>query len=167
MNNYVVGTNAIRFAPQGGLRISGSDLAKVFMLFLNDGKYLTQQIISKNSIATMTSSQWRYNDTNGDNANGLFRNWGLGIHLITNTKGNDEIFSGDPFMLGHSGDAYGLVSDAFIDVKKGIGFVFITNGSGSGYVNSDCSSFYAIEKDIFEAVERHFKKQPAKVVNRK
>jgi len=167
INNYIIGTNAIRFAPQGGLRISGSDLAKVFTLFLNDGKYLTQQIISKSSIATITSQQWKYDGTNGENANGLFRKWGLGIHLITNTKDNDEIFSGDAFMLGHSGDAYGLVSDAFVDVKKGIGFVFITNGSGSGYVNSDCSSFYAIEKDIFEVVERHFKKQPPKVVNRK
>lgn len=167
LDDYIAGTNAIRFAPQGGLRISGSDLAKVFTLFLNDGKYLTQQIISKSSIASMTSQQWKYDGTNGDNANGLFRKWGLGIHLITNTKDNDEIFSGDAFMLGHSGDAYGLVSDAFVDVKKGLGFVFITNGSGSGYVNSDCSSFYAIEKDVFEAVEIHFKKQPAKVVNRK
>jgi CubicO group peptidase (beta-lactamase class C family) len=167
INNYIIGTNAIRFAPQGGLRISATDLSKIFSVFLNDGKYQKQHIISKASIKSMTSSQWKFDGTNGENANGLFKKWGLGIHLITNTKDNDEIFSGDAFMLGHSGDAYGLVSDAFVDVKKGIGFVFITNGSGSGYVNSDCSSFYAIEKDIFEAVERHLKKQPAKVVNRK
>lgn len=167
IDNYIPGTNAIRFAPQGGLRISGSDLAKVFMLFLNDGKYLTRQIISKTSIASMTSSQWKYNGTNGDNYNGLFRNWGLGIQLITNTKDNDQIFSGDASLFGHSGDAYGLVSDAFIDVKKGTGFVFITNGSGTGYANSDCSSFYAVEKEVFDAIEKQFKKQPAKVVNRK
>ncbi len=161
-DDYITGTNAIRFAPQGGLRISGSDLAKVFTLFLNDGRYLNQQIISKASIAAMTTSQWKFDGTNGDYANGLYRNWGLGIHLITNTKDNDEIFSGNVSMFGHSGDAYGLVSDAFVDAKKGNGFIFITNGSGSGYVTDDCSSFYAIEKEIFETVDKEFKIPVAK-----
>jgi len=161
-DDYITGTNAIRFAPQGGLRISGSDLAKVFTLFLNDGKYLNQQIISKASIAAMTTSQWKFDGTNGDYAKGLYRNWGLGIHLITNTKDNDEIFSGNVSMFGHSGDAYGLVSDAFVDVKKGNGFIFITNGSGNGYVTDDCSSFYAIEKEIFETVDKELKIPVAK-----
>ena len=159
MNNYVVGTNAIRFAPQGGLRISATDLSKIFSIFLNDGKYLKHHIISKSSVATMTSTQWKFDGTNGDNANGLFRNWGLGIHLITNTKGNDEIFSGDVSMLGHSGDAYGLVSDAFVDIKKGVGFVFITNGSGKAYINSETSSFFAIEKDVFNLIEPYLYKR--------
>jgi CubicO group peptidase (beta-lactamase class C family) len=155
MNNYVVGTNAIRFAPQGGLRISATDLSKIFSIFLNDGKYLKHHIISKSSVATMTSTQWKFDGTNGDNANGLFRNWGLGIHLITNTKGNDEIFTGDVNIQGHAGVAYGLVSDAFVDLKKGIGFVFITNGSGKAYAPSDSSSFYAIEKDVFNLIESY------------
>ena len=159
MNNYVVGTNAIRFAPQGGLRISATDLSKIFSIFLNDGKYLKHHIISKSSVATMTSSQWKFDGTNGDNANGLFRNWGLGVQLITNTKGNDEIFSGDVSMLGHSGDAYGLVSDAFVDIKKGVGFVFITNGSGKAYINSETSSFFAIEKDVFNLIEPYLYKR--------
>ena len=152
INNYVVGTNAIRFAPQGGLRISATDLSKIFSIFLNEGKYQKYPIISKASIKAMISSQWKFDSTNGDNANGLFRNWGLGIHLITNTKGNDEIFAGDVNLFGHSGDAYGLVSDAFVDINKGIGFVFITNGSGKAYAPSDSSSFYAIEKDVFNLI---------------
>ena len=159
INNYVVGTNAIRFAPQGGLRISATDLSKIFSIFLNEGKYQKYPIISKSSFKAMTSSQWKYDGTNGDNANGLFRNWGLGIHLSTNTKGNDEIFSGNVNLFGHSGDAYGLVSDAFVDIKKGIGFVFITNGSGKPYAPSDSSSFYAIEKDVFNLIEPYLYKR--------
>jgi len=159
INNYIIGTNAIRFAPQGGLRISAKDLSKIISIFLNDGKYQKHKIINKASIVSMTSSQWKFDGTNGDNANGLFRNWGLGIQLITNTKGNDEIFSGDVSMLGHSGDAYGLVSDAFVDIRNGIGFVFITNGSGKAYASSDSSSFYSIEKDMFNLIEPYLYKR--------
>lgn len=159
INNYVVGTNAIRFAPQGGLRVSGTDLSKIFSIFLNDGKYLKNRIISKLSVTTMTNSQWKSDGTNGDNANGLFRSWGLGVHLITNTKDNDEIFLGDVNIMGHAGDAYGLVSDVFVDIKKGIGFVFITNGCGKGYAPSDSSSFYAIEKDVFKLIEPYLYKR--------
>jgi CubicO group peptidase (beta-lactamase class C family) len=154
INNYIIGTNAIRFAPQGGLRISATDLSKIFSVFLNDGKYKKQQIISKASIKAMSGSQWKFDGTNGDSSDGLFRNWGLGIHLITNTQGKDEIFSGNVSMLGHSGEAYGLVSDAFVDLNENFGFVFITNGCGVGYAKSDHSSFYHIEKDIFEAIEK-------------
>lgn len=158
INNYVVGANAIRFAPQGGLRISASDLSKLFSIFLNNGKYFKNKILSKSSIAAMTNSQWKYDGTNGDYANGLFRNWGLGVHLITNTKGNDEVFTGDVNIIGHAGDAYGLVSDAFVDLKKGNGFVFITNGSGKGFVSPNSSSFYSIEKDVFNLIQSYLYK---------
>ncbi len=159
LKDYEIGKNALKFAPQGGLRISGKDLAKIFMLFLNDGLYKNQQIISKNAIKAMTTSQWKFDGTNGNTNNGLFRNWGLGIHLITNTKDNDDIYSGNVSMLGHSGEAYGLVCDAFVDVINGNGFIFITNGSGKEYINSDCSSFYAIEKEIFEIIEKQYQKK--------
>jgi CubicO group peptidase (beta-lactamase class C family) len=154
IKQYVAGTNAIRFGPQGGLRISATDLSKIFSIFMNEGKYKKRQIISKTSVKSMTSSQWKFDGTNGDSSDGLFRSWGLGIHLITNTKGNDEIFSDSVSMFGHTGEAYGLVSDAFVDLNDNFGFIFITNGCGVGYKKSDHSSFYNIEKEIFDAVEK-------------
>ena len=158
LETYVTGTNAIRFGPQGGLRISAADLSKIFTLFLNNGRYRNQQIISAASIKKMMTAQWAYNGSNGDSGNGLFRKWGLGLQLITGTKDNDEIFTGKQFLIGHSGDAYGLVADAFVDTLSKKGFVFITNGSGTGFQASDCSSFYDVEKEVFDLIDAERKR---------
>lgn len=159
LSAYIPGTNGLRFSPQGGLRISGSDLGTLFLLLMNHGTINGTTILNDSTVKRMLGLQWQYNGNNGDNYYGLFRSWGLGIHRITNTSGNDLVLSGSTEMFGHPGEAYGLVSDAYIDTVRRVGIIFITNGSGTGYVTGSQSAFYTVEQDVFDAVENYVSSQ--------
>jgi CubicO group peptidase (beta-lactamase class C family) len=151
--NYLPGTNALRFAPQGGLRISALDLATVFRLFLNEGTLNGSAILSPESSALMMGDSWTYNGNNGNNYFGLFRSWGLGMHRLTNTVNQDVVLSGSDIMIGHPGEAYGLVSNAYIDPLRKVGMIFITNGCGDGYATLPGSAFYSVEKEVFDLID--------------
>ena len=58
-------------------------------------------------------------------------------------------------MQGHTGEAYGLISDAFFDTIRRVGLVFITNGCGKGYTIGPTSAFYTVEEQIFNAIETY------------
>jgi len=151
--NYTPGTNALRFAPQGGLRISAIDLAKIFRVFLNNGTVDGTTMLSPSAVDDMLGLEWTFDGSNGNNYYGLFRSWGLGMHRLTNTLNQDVVLSESDLMIGHPGEAYGLVSDAYIDPMRNLGLVFITNGCGDGYSTLPGSAFYAVEKEIFDLVD--------------
>jgi CubicO group peptidase (beta-lactamase class C family) len=155
LSGYIPGTNGGRFGPQGGFRCSGKDLAKIFLVLMNKGSYNGHTLLSEASCNAMFANRWTYNGSNGNNYYGLFRSWGLGIHRITSTPRNDVVLSGSSSMLGHAGEAYGLVSSAYFDTTRRVGFVFITNGVGVGYQTNSNSSFYTIEQDVFKAIENY------------
>lgn len=152
LESYVPGTNGLRLSPQGGLRASGSELAKILLLIINKGTYNGNQILQESTISEMLLPQWHFNGNNGNNYYGLFRSWGLGIHRITGTPGNDMVFTTSELMLGHSGEAYGLVSNAYIDTLNLTGLVFMTNGNGSGYSTNNQSAFYSVENEVFNLI---------------
>lgn len=127
LSNYKLGTNAFKFGPQGGLRISPAELAKISAMMANLGTLNGTQILKPQTVMTMRSTNWLYNGSNGANDRGLFLSWGLGSQLITATPGEDEIFP-NTLMFGHAGDAYGLFSDVFTDPSTGYAAIFITNG---------------------------------------
>lgn len=150
LSQYVVGNNGFIFSPQGGLRISANDLATFMLMLANDGTYNNTAILQSTTAALMHDVQWQYNGSNGNDYYGLFKAWGLGLHLTTNTAGSDIVFPGRT-MAGHPGEAYGLISDMYFDsVKNGV--IFITNGSKFPYVVGAGSAFYTVEKEIFDAV---------------
>lgn len=149
---YVPGTNGGRFGPQGGLRCSAQDLAAIF-LYLMNGSEKGASILSENGRNAMLAETWTFHGDNGDNYNGLFRSWGLGIHRITSTPNNDVALPKSTQMFGHAGDAYGLVSNAYIDTTRHAGFVFITNGVGSGYNSGNTTAFYSVEEAVCRAIE--------------
>ncbi len=155
LDNYVPGTNGGRFGPQGGFRSSAQDIAKIFLALVNDGTYQNQNILTPASCNLMFSNQWTYSGNNGNNYFGLFRSWGLGIHRLTYTPGNDIALPGSTSMMGHTGLAYGLVSDAYFDQDRNVGFVFMTNGVGTGFQSNSQSSYYTIEQDVFNAIEQY------------
>ncbi len=155
LDSYTIGTNGARFAPQGGLRISGADLAKLFRLFLNEGTLDGVQILSPSSVQDMMTAQWTYTGSNGNNYYGLFNSWGLGMHISTNTDNSDEVLEGLPPMLGHPGEAYGLVSDCYVSPEYNLGILFMTNGNGAGYATGSNSVFYTIEKQVFDAINAY------------
>jgi CubicO group peptidase (beta-lactamase class C family) len=155
LTNYVVGTNGGRFGPQGGLRCSAKDLAIIFQLLMNKGTRNGVTLLNEASCNAMFNNEWTYNGSNGNNYYGLFRSWGLGIHRITSTPGNDMALSNSTSMLGHTGEAYGLVSDAYFDTIRKVGFVFMNNGVGNGYQTNNNSIFYTIEQEVFSAIESY------------
>ncbi|MEL0011163.1 MAG: hypothetical protein VW868_06330, partial [Bacteroidota bacterium] len=73
------------------------------------------------------------------------------------TEGNDILLNSSERMFGHSGLAYGLVSSAYFDPQQEIRITFITNGIGMPFTEDDRSSFYSVEKDVFEAAESYLK----------
>lgn len=155
--NYVPGTNGSLFAPQGGLRCSLTELMTFAHMLLNEGVHEGLEILSPESVEAMLSEQWQYDGTNGDDYFGLFRNWGLGIHRAEGTVGFDKVFT-NVLMLGHPGEAYGLISDLYLDPESKLALAFISNGyySGGGYAFADNSIFYAPEEEVFEAIEATF-----------
>jgi CubicO group peptidase (beta-lactamase class C family) len=153
LDNYVVGTNGGRFGPQGGFRCSAQDVAKIFAIFLNQGQANGVALISPESCQAMLSNEWTFNGNNGNNYFGLFRSWGLGIHRITSIAGNDVVLPGSISMYGHAGEAYGLVSSAYVDTLRKVGFVFLTNGVGNGFATNNFSIFYTVEQEVFNAIE--------------
>ena len=144
--NYLPGTNAFRFAPQGGLRVSGAGLARIFQEFLRPDPIL----LEATTIDTLFAAAWTDDGTNGNNYYGLFRSWGLGVHRITQTPDADMILPNHPDLVGHPGEAYGLISDAYVDRAAGFGFVFMTNGSGVGYNVPGNSAWYEVERAVFD-----------------
>lgn len=156
LESFKPGTNGLRFGAQGGLRISGTDLAKIFMIFLNKGKYDGTRIVKNKTLKTMLKSHWDYDGKNATDNEGYFRSWGLGLQKITENPVSERVLESSKFMIGHSGDAYGLISNAFVDPQRKIGFVMIINGSGTGYNLVPGSTYMPFEKDIFDLVERYF-----------
>lgn len=147
---YVPGINGLIFGPQGGLRISALDLAKVMQLHLNNGNFQSTQLIASNTIQLMHAPEWSYNGSNGDNYYGLFREWGLGVQRTTNAPFGDIVFP-EVFMMGHAGEAYGLVSDFYFDPISGSGVILAINGKQGSYGLGQNSAFYREEEKIFDA----------------
>jgi CubicO group peptidase (beta-lactamase class C family) len=158
LTGYIIGTNGMIFSPQGGLRISALDLCKFMVMQAQQGIFNNTRILDSSTVALMQAIQWDYNGGNGNNYYNLFRRWGLGFHLTTNTPGGDIVFEGVP-MIGHPGEAYGLISDMYFEKDKIFGLVFITNGySGTtGYLPGNYSAFYLPEEGVFTAIrDDHF-----------
>ncbi len=153
-SGYVTGTNAAVFSPQGGLRISAAELARVMILHLNKGKYDGKRIVSAKSIRLMHKPQWTYNRTNGDSEGGRPGGRGLSTHILP------EFVPGDPLpakakMMGHTGSAYGLNSAFYFDPKGKYGFVSMMNGSFEEPKKAPSAIFFDFEVALLKALREH------------
>lgn len=107
---YQLGRNGSAFSPQGGLRISPRDLAKIGQLLLRNGAPL----LSPKSFAEMIGPVWTFNGTNGDDDKGYFTGYGLGVHWLVDKDGKQ--------WFGHVGEAYSLRAGFWIDPVERKGF---------------------------------------------
>ena len=155
LTGYVPGTNGLSFGPQGSLRISVGEVGK-FLKFIRSNGLTVPQLISENTIKAMKTAQWTSNGSNGQTLGGIFNKYGLGLHF-SNTIQNDFICNkqtlGD--FIGHPGEAYGLISDAYFSVKDDKGFVFATNGVGVG-IAFGSNAYYSLENKVFDALCSYF-----------
>ena len=130
LTRWRAGENGALFSPQGGLRIGADDLATIGRLLLGRGTVGGKRLLAPETIDTIVAPQWRYDGTNGDTWGGVFCAFGLGVHLLQ-TPG--EGCADDPGLpagqwLGHSGDAYGLRSGLWVDLRHGRGIAYHVGG---------------------------------------
>ena len=137
LNNYQPGDNPTLFSPQGGLRASVGDMA-VLVTAAAEAAQLATPVWSLNNLAS-----------NGDHNNRMFARYGAGLHVI---DANQEI--GSPAMIGHSGEAYGLNSGAWVikDDQSGDEVVisFAINGIDGEPIRSVHPSFYQSEYALLQ-----------------
>jgi CubicO group peptidase (beta-lactamase class C family) len=153
-DDYEPGTNGSRFAPQGGLRCTIGDLITFGEMLLNQGMHDGIEILSSEIVDEMLSEQWAYDGSNGDDYFGLFQNWGLGVHRSMGSVGFDKVFE-NLVTIGHPGEAYGLISDLYINLENELVLAFISNGyyGAQNYAFGSNSIYYAPEEETFEAIE--------------
>ena len=157
---YTPGANGTIFSPQGGLRISARDLAKVMIVLMNCGRWHDVQLLQPESVQMMLTEGWRWDPSvpNGDTSQGLMRAWGLSLQHFT---GAYDDFGGDRIgglpednFWGHLGEAYGLLSGMIFDPMRRMGFVYIMGGTGDDHARHPGagSSFTMWEEAIQRAV---------------
>lgn len=133
VDGYVIGSNGTLFSPTGGLRISATDLGKIMLMLIHQGRHQDQTILKPETVALMFSQQWRFDGRNGDTYHGLYQSWGLGSQRFEDSPGGgNRLVEGGGFSAaGHLGDAYGLISTFVVDLKRGNGLISLIGGTGA------------------------------------
>ena len=159
LDNYVPGTNATMLSPQGGLRISYEELTHCMELLMNGGTYRGKQILSPASIREMLRPQWQYNavQKNGSTAGGTLLSYGLGELQIAGNSTARVNRSHAVDLVGHNGEAFGLLSGVFFRPGTKDGFVYIMNGEAVAEDDDPrsagtFSSNYIWEEDVMDAL---------------
>lgn len=131
LSGYKIGSNAEIFAPQGGLRISFDDLAKVLLMLMNKGTYNGKKIICADSFNQIISPHWTFNEKfpNGDTYGGVMENYGLGTYKIGGKSRARLCKDFEIDLIGHSGEAYGLISGLYFIPNTKNGVIFMINGT--------------------------------------
>lgn len=130
--SYVPGTNGALFSPQGGLRISARDLARIGQLLLNRGKHGGRDFLSEASIDTLVRPAWKFDGSNADTSSGFYCSYALATQVLpVRVKGcRDDLFGDGRIAMGHAGEAYGLLSGLWVDPERGVGIAyFATNNT--------------------------------------
>ena len=113
--------------PEGGLYSTVSDLFPLYQLMLNGGEYQKVRLLSKASVALITS-----NHTGDLRTNGAGYGWGLGVSVVKDAAGESQLMSIGTY--GHGG-RYGTYY--FIDPKRDmIGIFMIHREGGSDEKNA-------------------------------
>lgn len=124
--------SALGRSPAGGLRSSTADFSKFMQAHMNGGTYNRTRILKADTTDLMHSMQWF-----GYSMNGFYKQKGLNFHIT------DDLVPGRR-LIGHSGEAYGLSSDAYYDPDSNLGIVFMMNGANL----SGANPYYQVENTI-------------------
>jgi CubicO group peptidase (beta-lactamase class C family) len=157
--DYRLGSNPTLFSPQGGLRASARDLAVIMKMMIDGGVHDGQRFLEPETIKAMQREAWRYDpdlkngvtsefvDPNGA-LNGLMTSWGLGVHRI-NLK-DWGITDEKRVLVGHLGEAYGLLGQFLYDPKTGDGFIALLTGTARDPLSDvyGSSPLYGVEERL-------------------
>ncbi len=150
LDAYVPGTNGALFGPQGGLRISVVDLARLGQALLrNDGGFLKPETLAMLFTPRATGATGEGEETDGR----LMRYWSEGgLHCFS----GDGLPGGDQPLAprrmagcGHLGEAYGLRSALIIDRAAGRVTALAFTGTSEVPPPGKVSRFSAPEEALF------------------
>lgn len=130
LKDYVPGTNATIFSPQGGLRLNCDELGHALEMLINGGKYKGKQIIRPGLLKEMMTPQWTYDpkNPNGSTYGGTIEAYGLSLYPIYGNSTSRVVKDHELNLWGHTGEAYGLLSGLFLIPGTKDGFVYMMNG---------------------------------------
>jgi CubicO group peptidase (beta-lactamase class C family) len=130
LSRWRPGANGTTFSPQGGLRISARDLARIGQMLLNAGRVRGRPFLSPSSVEALLRPAWRYDGGNGDTERGFHCAYGLAsMTIASGIPGcRDDPFGDGTRRYGHAGEAYGLRSGLWIDPAKRTGTVYFHTG---------------------------------------
>lgn len=146
LTGYVPGSNGALFSPQGGLRISARDLARIGQVFLKRGG----GFLKPASLAVLSKPHWVFDGGNGDTEGGFFCSYGLAVQILGTPNMpdcRDDPFGDGVRRIGHAGEAYGLRSGLWIDMKRGKGVAFFATGIADDAAKG-VSAFTAVEERL-------------------
>lgn len=144
---YVLSSNGAIFSPQGGLRISARDLARVGQMLLGRGRLGGTRFLREASIDTLMRPVWTFDGSNGDTSDGFYCSYGLATQVlpIPQPGCRDDLFGNGRSAAGHAGDAYGVRSGLWVDARLGVGIAYFATNNG-GDPAKGRSSYRAIEE---------------------
>ncbi len=159
LGTYTPGTNGTLFSPQGGVRITPRDLAKIGRMLLNGGQLDGTRFLRPATVGAMMTPQWRWADTpTGETYTGLMRCWGLSMQCFTGDRpGEDQpLYPRRTRWWGHLGDAYGAWTGLWIDPAEGRVYVFAVTGTADDPAKSPgrASQFHTFEEAILANLAR-------------
>lgn len=154
LENYVPGTNASIFSPQGGVRIGMMDLAKIGQAFGDDNAFFSDR--AKQAF----DRAW---DTSFHPGQEFFCIYGLHLQIIDSSQSlwanaeqpkpatcRDELFGDEVARVGHSGEAYGLQSGLWLDLGTGRGFAYFLTQAPPPPSGEDTGGFTPREKALMQ-----------------
>jgi CubicO group peptidase (beta-lactamase class C family) len=135
---YVIGSNGALFGPQGNLRASAADLARVMRMLLAHGVIEGRRFLQPQTVEAMFARVWKYRDEADGEAtlgsqHGIFQAWGLGNQQFIDASAagsGDRLVEGGGFTaVGHLGDAYGLHGGFLMDRDGRRGIIYLAGGT--------------------------------------
>jgi CubicO group peptidase (beta-lactamase class C family) len=152
LSTYKPGENGALFSPQGGMRISVRELAKIAKLIGNPAALKRLKI----DPVELTAPNWTFDGSNGDSEGGVFCTYGLAVHFLNanpHSGCKDDLFGDGKLRFGHSGEAYKLRSGVWTDPKSRKGVAFFATGL-PGTLPNGVSAFTTEEEAMAKASMR-------------
>lgn len=145
---YRLGDNGAIFSPQGGLRISMADLARLGQVLMRRDR----AFLKPSSYAALERSVWRFDGNNGETEGGFFCEFGLSIQTVghSRTDCTNDAFNDGTKRIGHAGEAYGLRAGLWIDRKHRKGVAFFVTAVPDDEPKG-ASGFYRVEEAILQS----------------
>ena len=143
------GVNGGLFAPQGGLRLSVAQLARLGPLFMDHaGGDRPPDLVA--AARAMAQPHWLHKTRGppGTVTDGVIFGYGMGLQLGTGRAADSPLSDERLRWVGHLGWAYGLVSGLIVQPQEGWAVAYAVTGTAAAYTGD---GFTPVERAVLDA----------------